>query len=147
MLVVAVDDHAQALQVVHAAREHFPHLAILARTRDRVSYHALVHAGTHYVMRETLASAYETGISARRALGVHAYTAQRLGARWRRHEKRELDGMSALNRSNDEDAYVDRTRRGLAEAERLMRDEDPRVFVQRDVAWDPTSGSSEPSPS
>ncbi|MEZ4365462.1 MAG: monovalent cation:proton antiporter-2 (CPA2) family protein [Kofleriaceae bacterium] len=136
VLVVAVDDHAQALAIVHAAREPFPHLQVLARAKDRPTYYELLHAGAHFAMRETFVSAYETGIAALRSLGARAYTAERRAARWRRHEERELAELAALRASGDEEAYWDRTRRALDEAERLMRDEDPVVFAHRDGAWD-----------
>ena len=139
VLVVAVDDHEQTLRIVHAAREHFPHLRVLARAKDRIAAMALMKAGAHEVIRETFGSAWETGILTLRALGMRAYTAERMGQRWRRHEEQELRELAAIRGVADEDAYWDRTKRGLDEAERLMRDEDPVVFRERDGAWDTES--------
>lgn len=144
VLVVAVDDHDHAMKIVHAAREHFPHLRILARAKDRPTYYALLHAGAHYAMRETFVSAHETGIAVLRALGTRAYTAERLGAHWRAHEERELAALGVLRAAGDEDAYWDRTKRGLDEAERLMRNALPSSDADPNRAWDNESLRADP---
>jgi monovalent cation:proton antiporter-2 (CPA2) family protein len=146
VLVVAIDDHEQAMAIVHAAREHFPHLRIAARAKDRIAAMALDHAGAHYVIRETFVSAWETGIAVMRELGMRAFAAERRGQRWRKHEEQELRDLAAMRKAgSDEEAYWDRTKRGLDEAERLMRDEDPHVFTVRDGAWHGEARDADPS--
>jgi len=117
-------------------RQHFPHLTILARCRDRPHYWQLRRLGVSRVFRETFGSAYETGIAALQALGYRAHTAHRLAERWRRHEERVIEELGEVWGSGDKDAYFSRARGALEEAERLMRDEDPAVFTERDAAWD-----------
>jgi hypothetical protein len=87
------------------------------------------------VHRETFAAAYEAGIAALRALGYRAHTAHRLARRWRDHEERELDELMRLW-GQGEDVIFARSRFAMEEAERLMREEDPTVYEQRDAAWD-----------
>jgi voltage-gated potassium channel Kch len=137
LVIVAVDDPEQAITIVKTVSEHFPQLAIFARARDRIHYYDLKRHGVTYAHRETFASAYEMGIEALRALGYRGHTAHRLARRWRAHEERELDEIAAMWARNEERTTIfARVKQAFEEAERLMRDEDPQVFVDRDGAWD-----------
>ena len=136
LFVLAVDDAAEATKIAENVRHHFPHLTILARCRDRPHYWELRRLGVKRVFRETFGSAYETGIAALQALGYRANTAHRLAQRWRNHEEKVLEELGQLWGTVDRDTYFRRTRNALEEAERLMRDEDPGVFIERDAAWD-----------
>lgn len=134
LFVVAVDDKATATKITETVREHFPHLPILARCVDRPHYWELRRIGVRRAFRETFGSAYETGIEALKLLGYRANTAVRLARRWRRHEEGELDELGDLFQG-DRATYFARARAAMAEAERLMRDEDPTVFVEDDAGW------------
>ena len=137
VLIVAVDDPEQALSIVETAKEHFPQLQIFARARDRIQYYELKSRGVTYAHRETFASAYETGIEVLRALGYRGHTAHRLARRWRQHEESELEEIAAMWARREERATIfARFKQAVKEAERLMRDEDPQVFVEADAAWD-----------
>jgi glutathione-regulated potassium-efflux system ancillary protein KefC len=137
LFVVAVDEPEQAIEIVKTVKEHFPHLKIFARARDRIQYYELKRHGVFYAHRETFASAFEMGIEALRALGYRGHTAHRLARRWRNHEERELDEIAGMWARNEERSNIfARVKVAFQEAERLMRDEDPQVFVDRDGAWD-----------
>jgi len=136
LFVLAVDNPAEALKIAREVRTHFPNLTILARARDRVNYYALRELGIEKVYRETFASSYETGIDALRAMGFRGFTAHRLARKWRDHEERVLEEQFELRRAQGNEAAFARAKSGLDEAERLMRDEDPTVYADRDAAWD-----------
>jgi monovalent cation:proton antiporter-2 (CPA2) family protein len=135
LFVLAVDDTAEATKIAETVKKHFPHLTILARARDRPHYFELKRLGIQHVHRETFGSAYELGIVALRELGYRANTAHRLARRWRDHEERELAELAEVW-GQGRDAYFAKARRAIEEAERLMREEDPQVYVERDAAWD-----------
>ncbi len=137
LFVVAVDDPEQAVQIVKSVREHYPALPIMARARDRIQYYELRKHGAVFVHRETFASAYEMGIEALRMLGYRGHTAHRLARRWRDHEERELEEIAAMwAREEERDTIFARVRRAFEEAERLMREADPKTFLAKDGAWD-----------
>jgi monovalent cation:proton antiporter-2 (CPA2) family protein len=136
LFVLAVDDAAQATRIAESVRQHFPHLVILARCRDRPHYWELRRLGVKKVFRETFGSAYETGIAALQELGFRAHTAHRLAQRWRNHEESVLEELGEVWGTGDRDTYFQRTRGALEEAERLMRDADPSLLTERDAAWD-----------
>ncbi len=137
VFVLAIDDTEQALEIVRTLKKHFPHLLVLARARNRIHYYALRRLGVHFVHRETYASAWELGIEVFRALGHRAHTAHRMARRWRTHEERSIEEMSAMwARDEDGAAIFAQARRALEESERLMRGEDPTRFGDGDGAWD-----------
>ncbi|HWU88401.1 MAG TPA: monovalent cation:proton antiporter-2 (CPA2) family protein [Kofleriaceae bacterium] len=133
LFVVAVDDKDEATKIVENVRHHFPHLKIVARCRDRLHYWELRKLGCIRVFRETFGSAYEAGIESLIQIGYRSYTAHRLARRWRDHEERTLE---ELGQHWGTQSYFAQARARMDEAERLMRDEDPRVYQDRDAAWD-----------
>jgi voltage-gated potassium channel Kch len=135
LFILAVDDAATGTKIVENVRQHFPHLTILARCVDRPHYFALRKLGVRKVFRETFGSAYETGIEALKHLGYRAHTAHRLARRWRDHEESVIEELGDLWR-DDRASYFQRAKGALDEAERLMRDEDPTVYTERDGGWD-----------
>jgi monovalent cation:proton antiporter-2 (CPA2) family protein len=135
LFVLAVDDEAEATKIAEQVRHHFPELTVLARCRNRPHYWELRKLGCAKVFRETFGSAYETGIEALVQLGYRRYTANRLARKWRDHEERIIEELGALW-SDDKAGYFARAKLAMDEAERLMRDEDPNVFVDTDAAWD-----------
>ncbi len=136
LFVLAVDNAEQATEICKHVREHFPHLPILARAKDRQHYWQLRRAGAKKVFRETFGSAWESGVAALIELGYRANTAHRLGARWRQHEETLIEDLTALYGTADQDTFLRRTRDAFVEAEKLMRDENPNVFDASDAAWD-----------
>jgi voltage-gated potassium channel Kch len=135
LFILAVDDPEVSLKIAEEVHKHFPHLRVLVRARDRPHYFQLKRVGVARAYRETFGSAYEMGVEALRELGYRHHQAHRLARRWRQHEEREIDELAALWGS-DLDTYFASARRAMEEAERLMRDEDPQVFQERDAAWD-----------
>ena len=132
VLVIAVDEKEEATKIAELARHHFPHLKILARCRDRPHYWELRKLGCIAVFRETFGSAYEAGVEALKQVGFRSYTAHRLAKKWRDHEERVLEELG-LHWGTQ--TYFGRVKQSMEEAERLMRDEDPGVYAERDAAW------------
>lgn len=134
LFVIAVDEPEVAVTIARAVAHHFPHLTILARARDRATYYELRALGIGVVHREQFAAAWELGTDALRALGLRAYTAHRQARAWRAHDQRVLDEL-ARDWREDEGRYFARARAALAEAEELLRAEDPAAARARAEAW------------
>ena len=87
--------------------------------------------------RELFGSAVELATEALRALGLRGHTAHRMARRWRDHEERALEDMAAMwARDEARTNLFARLRQALEEAERIMRDEDPRVAAAQEPGWD-----------
>jgi monovalent cation:proton antiporter-2 (CPA2) family protein len=70
LLVVALADMEQTLQVVGIARRNFPRLKIMARARNRRHAHLLMDHGVEVIVRETLHSSLKLGQMVLEAVGV-----------------------------------------------------------------------------
>lgn len=126
VLVNAVDDVDDNLKVIDLAREHFPHLKIIARARNVSHYLELRARGIDIVERETFESALITGRYTLEALGVAPYEARESADRFRRHNRRMLESLLPH--------YQDETRR-LSEA-KAAREELEDQFQQDRAALD-----------
>jgi glutathione-regulated potassium-efflux system ancillary protein KefC len=93
VLVVAVDDVAHSLAVVDLAREHFPHLKLVARARDVTHWNALRDRGVTELDREMFESSLSTGQRVLRALGLSAEEAQTVATRFKQHNFQLLEDM------------------------------------------------------
>ncbi|HRK40017.1 MAG TPA: glutathione-regulated potassium-efflux system protein KefC [Burkholderiaceae bacterium] len=93
VLVVAVDDAEQSLAVVDLAREHFPHLKLVARARDVTHWNALRDRGVTELDRELFESSLHTGQRVLQALGLSADEAQAVARRFKQHNTQLLEDM------------------------------------------------------
>jgi glutathione-regulated potassium-efflux system ancillary protein KefC len=85
VLVVAVDDQAQSLAIVDLAREHFPHLELVARAYDVTHWNKLRDRGVMRVERELFEASLRSARSVLEVLGFTPYEARVHAMRFRRH--------------------------------------------------------------
>src|SRR3954469_1536340 len=85
VLVVAVDDTGQSLAIVDLAREHFPHLELVARARDVTHWNELRDRGVMRVERELFESSLRSGRTVLELLGLQPHEARKQAMRFRRH--------------------------------------------------------------
>jgi monovalent cation:proton antiporter-2 (CPA2) family protein len=133
LFILAVDDPEETKKIAEHVRHNFPNLPIIARCRSRTQYWELRQMGIKHVFRETFAASYESGVMALRVLGYRAFTAQRLGQRWREHEEALIEEALAP-RFDDDATYWERARAAMGEAEKLMRQETPERLEED--GWD-----------
>jgi len=93
LLVLAIDDRAQALKIVDLVHEHFPHLTILARAWDVRHLLELRDKGVIGVERETFEGALRLGEQALHRLGRTAWQAKQAANRFRVHDHALLDDL------------------------------------------------------
>jgi glutathione-regulated potassium-efflux system ancillary protein KefC len=85
VLVVAVDDVTQSLEIVDLAREHFPAVSIVARARDVTHWNQLRDRGVMLVQRELFESSLLSARSVLELMGHNATTAEQITQRFRQH--------------------------------------------------------------
>ena len=136
ILVVAVDDVEQSLEIVDLAREHFPTLQIVARARDVTHWNQLRDRGVMLVQRELFESSLRSGRTVLELLGLAPYEARRQAMRFRRHNLALFEQMYPHYRDRAKlIAVVKRGRRQLeeqmarerAEQEQRRREQAERV--------------------
>ncbi len=126
LIVVAIDDVADSLQLVDTVHRHYPNLAVVARARNVRHVMELVDRGVTAIQRETFDSALRSGRDALQALGLSPHEARELAEAFRRHNLATLAAMQPHFR--DEDKAVAIVKSGREELEEnLRRDREARA--------------------
>ena len=121
VLVLAIDDVAQSVEVAKLVREHFPRLQVVARARNVQHYFDLREQGVNCIERETLDSALMTGRSALELLGWERHAARNLAMRFRRHTIEQLELMAPHRQ--DEARLIAAVKQGRQQLESLFAQE------------------------
>jgi glutathione-regulated potassium-efflux system ancillary protein KefC len=127
LLVNAIDDINDSLKLVDLAREHFPHLHIIARARNAQHFFELRTRGVERPERETFEAALTAGRSALQALGVDAYEAKERADRFRQYNLRNMETM--VSHYRDETLRLLATKAGRDELEEQF--EQDRAALER----------------
>ncbi|MCE4554797.1 glutathione-regulated potassium-efflux system protein KefC [Pelomonas cellulosilytica] len=137
VLVIAIDDIGQSLEVAQLAREHFPQLVVVARARNVQHYYQLHSLGVQHIERETFDSALMSARSVLELSGMEPHAARRQAMRFRRHNVDVLNQMVPLQ--GDENALIAAAKLGRQQFEQQMaaeRDADERRRHVRHTGWD-----------
>jgi glutathione-regulated potassium-efflux system ancillary protein KefC len=137
LLVIAIDDVDDSMQLARAATEAFPKLRILARARNVRHWLELRELGIEEVERETFESALRTARSALERLGIRPYEARRVSDRFRRSTVRTLEQM--LPDFRDEQKLVARAKSGRDELEKMLSDDRARRDADFGHGWGRTA--------
>jgi glutathione-regulated potassium-efflux system ancillary protein KefC len=132
VIVVAIDDVEQSLEVVDLAREHFPQAALVVRARNATHYYGLLERGVPHIERETLDAALASGRSVLELMGWQPHAARTQALRFRahniasmkelaphRHDERKLIALSKQGRQQLDELWS--RERAQREAERTGR--------------------------
>jgi monovalent cation:proton antiporter-2 (CPA2) family protein len=135
VLIIAIDDPAKTVEIVEIANKHFPNLKIIARAYDRTTVYELLKHKVHVIKRETFGSALEVGVEALKAMGFHAYQAERAGRIFRKLDEKTLLKLAPV--WDDDDSYMIGIRQSTETLERVLRaDRERGPDPIGDGAWD-----------
>ncbi len=141
MLIVAIDDRAQANEIVRHVSESHPHVHIVARAVDRHHVYELWAAGCRDIIRENFDGAVRAARSALEALGVHPYDAERQTRGYVENDKRVIRELAGLYDPDipvhENKAYVEKTKELLASHEAAVRGSSTIFGNRNDRGWLP----------
>ena len=137
LLVIAIDDVDDSMQLARAATEAFPNLRILARARNVRHWLELREIGIEHVERETFESALRTARSALEVMGIRPFEGRRIADRFRRSTIQTLEDM--LPEFRDEQKFVARARSGRDELEKMLSDDRGRRDADYGSGWGRTT--------
>jgi len=139
VLVVAVDDKEQSLSIVDLAREHFPHLELVARARDVTHWNELRDRGVMRVEREVFESSLRSARTVLEVLGFAPHEARMHAMRFRRHNLDLFERMYPHHKDRAKViAVIKQGRQQLEEQmaqERAERDQRLREGQDRPPGW------------
>ncbi len=141
MLVIAIDDREQALELVRHVVKHHPHVYVIVRARDRNHVYELYAAGARDIIRETFDSGVRAGRSALEALGIHPYDAERQARGFVSHDKESIRQLAEVYDPDvpihENDAYVTKAKERMAMVEEAMLGNSAVYSGQVDRGWSP----------
>ena len=133
ILVVAVDDVEQSLTIVDLAREHFPHLQIVARARDVTHWNALRDRGVTSVERELFESSLRSARSVLELLGQPPHEARQGAMRFRQHNLALFERLYPHRKNRSKLIAV--AKQGRLQLEEQMAQERAQVEQRRPAGW------------
>ncbi len=134
ILILAVDKHEKVLEIARVAREHFPHLHIVARARGRTEAYELIDLGITDVYRETFDTSLRLGSDVLTMLGAHPYRAHRAARTFRDHDEATVVEFAAAR--NNRDQLVRTSRERIRELERTLQADAEDAGELANDAWD-----------
>ncbi|MFU2046989.1 monovalent cation:proton antiporter-2 (CPA2) family protein [Avibacterium gallinarum] len=96
LLVIALDDKEQAIQIAHFAHHFYPNLPIITRAYDRLHVYDLYRAGARNIVRETFDSAIRSGRLALEQLGMDKEKAKQIAEFYYHRDRHGLAEMASL---------------------------------------------------
>ena len=138
IVVVAVDDVGQSLQIVDLVKEHFPHLTIVARARDVTHWNALRDRGVTCVERELFESSLRSARSVLELLGQPPHEARQGAMRFRQHNLELFEQMYPHRK--DRSKLIAVATQGRLQLEEQMAQERAQVEQRRPAGWHRDSG-------
>jgi glutathione-regulated potassium-efflux system ancillary protein KefC len=121
VLVLAIDDIEQSIEVAKLVGEHFPQLTLVARARNAQHFYALRDLGVKFIERETFDSALMSARTVLETLGWQPHQARTLAMRFRRHNVGQIDAMAP--HWKDEDKLIAAAKQGRQQLEELFAQE------------------------
>lgn len=123
VLVVAVDDVDAINRIVSAAREHFPHLTLMARAKDVAHLYQLRSFGVKFIERELFEASLRQGRDVLAELGLGHYEAKELADRFRAANYELIDKMQLIRQQQDEKSYLQLLKQSREELQRQLERE------------------------
>jgi glutathione-regulated potassium-efflux system protein KefB len=118
IFVLAIDDIEASVRTAETVRQHFPHLTIFARARNRQHAYRLLNLGIKHVMRETWVSSLEMTGEILEELGLTYSESRKTVERFRQHDEELL--LAAYPYHKDEKKLSELAARARAELESLF---------------------------
>lgn len=134
ILISAIDSTEHSIKIVKLCREHFPHLEVMIRARNRFDAYELMDVGVQNIYREHLDASIRMGEDALRKLGFRAHTVHRLGKQFRNYDDEALKVL--VNYKHNQDEYISKVKTYIEMQESLLSGELSRKFSLNDHAWD-----------
>lgn len=121
VLVLAIDDIEASMRTAAAVTQHFPHLKIVARARNRRHVHKLMDLGIEHIFRETFLSSLAISREVIESIGVSREDTTIATESFRERDIQLLKEQHAFHQS--EEKLRQSARDTAAELDLLLRDD------------------------
>lgn len=118
VFVLAIDDFEASMRTLHVVKEHFPHLRIVARARNRQHAYALYGAGVETVIRENFLGSVHAAERTLEELGFERSDAKRSAKQFAHYDEDMVKAMHVHR--DDEKKLIQSAKEYGAELERIF---------------------------
>ena len=139
LLVLAMDSVDASVAVVEMVKEHFPHLKIYARARDREHAYRFIELGVDKVVRETFAGSLEIATHALQGLGINVAESHEIVDRFEAHDDALMHEQTAVR--HDQAQLLQTTQEAARHLESLF-EKDETSPTETDAPKPPTGRRS-----
>lgn len=126
--ILAIDDVDMSLATASAIREHFPHLKIFARARNRGHNFDLLDLGVHNIKRETFDSSVNQVKDLLIEIGYGREKAQLLTERFKEHD--ELMLLEQYKVRTDDKSFMSVSKQGAAQLAQVLTEDSQQSYVR-----------------
>ena len=120
--MLAIDDMEASLRTLHVVQQHFPHLKIVARARNRQHAYALLGAGVNLVIRENFLGSLDAARATLEELGFPSSMARETTRRFADYDEQMVRKVYTLR--DDEKALAASARAYAQELERIFEQDE-----------------------
>jgi len=124
VFVLAIDDVEASMRTAETVKQHFPHLTIFARARNRQHAYRLLNLGVTHVMRETFAGSVELSGDILQELGLTWSEAKSALDRFREHDEAML--QSSYQHAGDVKKLMEISAKARTELEALFKQDEEK---------------------
>ena len=121
IFVLAVDDIEASVNIARLVREHFPHVTIVSRARNRRHAYELYATGVKYVYRETFHTSLEAARRTLLELGLPEGTAAEKVSLFKSYDVEQL--RASIAHKDDLEKLLDMAKEGRKELATLMQND------------------------
>ena len=126
-LVIAIDDIEGSLKLAKMVQEHFPHIEIFGRVRNRGHAFDYLELGVKHIKRETFDSSLNFAGELLVTLGYEKARAQEIVKRFRAHDEIMLKEQFKVRL--DDKMFIDVSKRGIAQLEQVLNEDSQRSYI------------------
>lgn len=121
VFVLALDSVEDSLRVARMLREHYPHLTIFARARDRGHAYQLMELGILHIYRELFHSSLQMTRAVLRDLGFEPKEAEHIVERFRENDEERL--RAGFGSHHDLEEMIAQAKESARELEALLEED------------------------
>lgn len=141
LLIVAVDQHDKAMEIIKTAKKHFPHLKIISRAKSWSSYGEMLDMDIHHIYREYLDTSLRMAADVLGLMGHRHYPVQRAVKKFRKHD--EMNLRQLINERHEKKDMLLSGKQHFQDLEKMMLDDIESEGKDKDLGWDLTTVKEE----
>ena len=134
LIIAAIDNPTINLKLIEVVRQHFPHVKIMTRARNRIDAYELIDREVKHIFRETLYSAVQMGVEALVELGHRRYTATRQGQQFIKYD--EISTLNLAKKRHDKLAYMVTVKEEIDMQEEIIKMDSYSQVAATNHSWD-----------